>query len=100
MNTVQFEYPKKTLLQEPWQGRQKPTQSQGKQATTTEGDHKLMMFKASQHQGLGSISLEKGLRVRVGTEHVMLWRNAVAEAPAQLTSQEVVCADFLTRFNY
>lgn len=30
MNTVQFEYPKKTLLQEPWQGRQEPTQSQGK----------------------------------------------------------------------
>lgn len=72
MKTVQFEYPKKTLLQEPWQGRQKPTQSQGKQATTTEGDHKLMMFKASQNQGLGSISLEKGLRVRVGMEHVML----------------------------
>lgn len=99
MNTVQFEYPKKTLLQEPWQGRQEPTQSHGKQATTTEGDHKLMI-KASQNQGLGSIALEKGLRVRVGMEHVMLWRNAVAEAPAQLTSQKVVCADFLTRLNY
>lgn len=71
MNTVQFEYPKKTLLQEPWQGRQEPTQSHGKQATTTEGDHKLMI-KASQNQGLGSIALEMGLRVRVGMEHVML----------------------------
>lgn len=39
--------------------------------TTTEGDHKLMI-KASQNQGLGSIALEKGLRVRVGMEHVML----------------------------
>lgn len=47
----------------------KPTQFHGKQATTTEQDHKLV-FKASQNQGLQSGLLKKALSL--GMEHVIL----------------------------